>query len=439
MNEDIFGSGFWHWYVEHQPLPPDADAALREQALAVLTESVNAGEITTLDGVNSPLARRIQAHQQTPDFEMNSNWILSSQNWACPCCGRSKFQIARTGKNNQIVAKLVVHHDHMSEALNTEFHRAFEQVGTDVAQIDGLRLVERMSRAFAAYEEVLICEDCNNADTEAKKRVGAPLYFSFSIGQIKQFIRCGDHRTHQVDAARCDQVWKAAKPAYELRMKLIRTVAHAAATDTHWYEPYPRGTAMIPVLGSAPRMGDDAILDCVSLDALLAALGPTKQHKPRNLSRWRATPAQNPGRRPPKNFLAMLKSEQPGALAWDGLPPEWACPICKRSKYETVYVQKHGRIIFQPRDNPGRGAWSTASVICNHCSSILMSLKLEVSDQVGFTPRDSYSLVTPEELSRIIIAQPFTAHTIRSAEAQQLVEIARQRCISTVRQQPSTR
>jgi hypothetical protein len=86
--------------------------------------------------------------------------------------------------------------------LKAEFHEAFERAGTDVEQIDGQRLVERTGSAFAAYEEVLVCEDCNNADTEAKKQITAPRFFSFSIGQILSFIRSGDHQPHQVDASR---------------------------------------------------------------------------------------------------------------------------------------------------------------------------------------------------------------------------------------------
>jgi len=431
MNDDrIFQqSRFWHWYAAHQSFNPDEEEALRLEALGVLVDSVSAGEILSLDGVDSPLSQRIKAHHQLPDFEMNSHWIGSAQTWTCPCCARSKFLIARVGRKNQILAKLVIHHDHMGEALSSAFHAAFEKAGTDTAQIEGQRLVERMGRAFAAYEEVLVCEDCNNADTEAKRLLSTPPSFSFSIGQIRQFIRYGDHRAHEVDASLAAKIWQAARPAYELRMKLIRAVAHAAATDTHWYEPHARRMDAIPVLGYRRRqMDDDAIQKWVSTESLVDALGPKKKPALRNLSRWRTTipPA---GRPLPPNFLAMLRSEESRARIWDLVPDDWSCPICRRSKHQSTCVGDRGKIGFYIRTNRGHGHWAGATEICNHCSSILMSLKLEISYRVGYTLKDSYSFVGPGELSRIIVARPHSPHVIRSAEAEALVDTIVQRLV----------
>lgn len=422
MNDELFReSRFWRWYDEHRPFAHDEEQALRQEALVVLVESVNAGEITSLDGVDSPLSRRIMAHHQNTNFEMNSHWIGSSQDWICPCCGRSKFQISRIGHKNQILAKLVIHHDHMGEVLAAEFHNAFEQAGTLVEQLEGQRLVERIGNAFAAYEEVLICEDCNNADTGAKKLVSAPRFFSFSVGQIRRFIQCSDHQPHRIDAPTAQAVWREAQPAYELRMKLIRAVARAAATDSHWYEPYARRMDAIPVLGYGERrFGDAAISQWISADSLLHALGPQKKPTRRNLSRWRTVP-QKPGRFPPENFLAMLRSDEVCASIWDAVSSNWRCPICRRSKYETVYVGDRGKISFYVRTNPGRGCWAKADAICNHCDTTLMCLKREICDLVDSPPRDSYGFVSPEELASVILPRPHTPHSVEPAEAQSLV------------------
>lgn len=417
MNDDLLLSQFWRWYRQHRPFGLDERESLRQEALAILIASVNAGEFTGLDGVNSPLSKQIKAHHQCDDFEMNSNWICSSQSWICPCCNRSKFETSRIGKQGQILAKLVVHHDHMSEALKAAFHAEFEAAGTDTAQIDGRLLVERIGVAFAAYQEVLVCEDCNNADTEAKKLASTPAFFSFSIGQIRQFIHSGEHLPHTVDASMAREIWLDAKPAYDLRMKLIRAVARAATTDSHWYEPYAHTMKPIPILGERPW--DDAILEWVSTDALCKALGPEPKAKARNLSRWR-TVAQKPGRPLPKNFLAMLRSGGPRALIWDSLADTWHCPICHRSKQETVYV-KEGKVVFHPNSNSSR-SWPAAPTICGHCTSVLMSLKLEICAAIGTTLRDSYGIVTPQELAAIIVARPHSPHLIRYAEAANLVD-----------------
>lgn len=417
---NFMDSRYWQWYVNHKPFAFEQEQALQREALNVLVESVNAGEITALDGVHTPLSKQIKAHHGLDDFEMNSNWLLSAQDWICPCCMRSKFQISRAGKQGQILAKLVVHHDHMSEAMQAAFHEAFESAGTNVEQVEGLRLVERMGKAFAAYEEVLICEDCNNADTEAKKQVLSPRYFSFSIRQIKQFINIQDHHSHRLDVAKAEQIWREAKPAYELRMKLIHTVAYAAATDTHWYEPYARGTDAIPVLGVRQETGDHAIKQWVSTERLQMELGPRRKLPTANLSRWR-TVSQKCGKPLPDNFLAMLRSDEVRARAWDLVPDGWCCPICMRDKHQTVYVGEKGKIRFYPRTTTAHGKWSGVTTICNHCESTLMSLKLEISKIVGKTPSNNYGFVSPAELAKIITARPHSSHLIQQAEAEELV------------------
>jgi hypothetical protein len=225
-------SRFTKWCIAHQgSYTPLEEIKLRNEAIRVLIESVQAGEITSLDGLGSPLSTQIRNWHGATDFEMNSNWVGSPQDWVCPCCSRSKFQISRIGKQGQILAKLVVHHDHMGEAMKAAFHSAFEASGTHVEQIDGWRLVERLGSGFAAYAEVLVCEDCNNADTEAKKLIGSPEYFSFSIKQIRRFITSCDHSPHQVRQELAELAWDETKHGYKLRMQLIHTVARAAATD----------------------------------------------------------------------------------------------------------------------------------------------------------------------------------------------------------------
>ena len=412
---------FLRWCIEHPgPYPPSEEIELRKEATAVLAESVKAGDITSLDGAESPLSERIRAQHGVADFEMNSNWVGSSQDWICPCCGRSKFQVSRVGKKGQILAKLVVHHDHMGEAMKAAFHSAFEAAGTRVEQIDGWRLVERMGEAFAAYAEVLVCEDCNNADTEAKKVVGSPSYFSFSIGQIRRLIRSGDHRPHLVEPAKAEEVWAEAEPAYKLRMKLIGAVARAAATDAHWYEPHARAVEPIPVFGFARRSVEPEIVRWASADPLLRTLGANTRVCAPNLSRWRQV-AQKPGKPLPANYLAMLRTEESHGRSWEALPEDWCCPICHRSKHELVYIGEQGKVIFAMRLVTARGAWASLTRICNHCESTLMSLKWEAAQRAGKAARDSYGFVEPAELSRIIIARPHSAHAIRGKEAQELL------------------
>lgn len=415
MIDDLLDSRFWRWTLAQKPDTVEEAQSQRQEALAILVASVNAGEVSCLDGVNSPMSLAIKKHHRVDDFEMNSNWIGSAQDWFCPCCNRSKFQITRIGNKGQILAKSVVHHDHMGDALKNAFHTAFEAAGTNVEQNEGHRLVERIGGAFAAYEEVLVCEDCNNADTNAKKLVGSPAYFSFSLSQIARFIGPKNHQPHEVDKATAQRVWSEAMPAYELRMQLIRTVAHAAATDTHWYEPHARPSQAVPVLGLASRAGDSTILKWVSYTDLVKALGPKKKEAIRNLSRWR-TVVQKLGRAPPLNFLAMLRSESVFARCWDSVAEGWCCPTCKRSKSAIVYVADRGAVSFYVKSISGRGQWAGLT-ICNQCDGVLTNFKWEVEAQSGSKLSHFYRLVSPAELMSIIDARPHSPHLIRQKEA----------------------
>src|SRR5690606_34534810 len=73
----------------------EAETAQRTRALELAIQCINDGTLTLLDGPDSPLSRRIKLHHGLNAFEMNSNWIGTAQDWQCPCCGRSKFEISR--------------------------------------------------------------------------------------------------------------------------------------------------------------------------------------------------------------------------------------------------------------------------------------------------------------------------------------------------------
>jgi rubredoxin len=420
-SEVVLGNRYAYWYELHRR---DFDHELSAEALEMVAGAVEAGEITTLDGVRSPLSRRIAAHHGIDMFEMNSNWACSPQSWECPCCQRNKFQVSRPGSKGQILAKLVIHHDHMGEALRVAFLKAFREAGTDTAQIDGSRLVDRMSKAFAAYQEVLLCEDCNNADAKAKKLLGSPSFFSFSASQIRGFIRSSDHRPHEIDSDRAWQMWSSAKDAYELRMRLIADVSYAAATNSHWFEAQPRNSQAIPVFGERKGFSGDSIIEqWVSSESLAVVLGRNTSVTTPNFSRWRTEKALSI-RSLPHNFLAILCSNQHHAQAWDALSGDWHCPICKRSKQDTVEVGAGGKLGINHKGGPGKGAWASVHRFCNHCFSVFSALKREVTQILGVAGHsyDAYAMVSPVDIANIITARANSPHKVKDDLAKQLVD-----------------
>lgn len=270
----------------------DDIVARRARALELAIQCINDGTLTLLDGPDSPLSRRIKSHHGLEAFEMNSHWIGCAQDWQCPCCDRNKFELSRPGNKGQILAKLVVHHDHMSDALKAAFSKVFVVSGTDRPTDTGLPMVERMAGAFAAYDPVLVCEDCNNADSAAKAllsqhdKIGLK-HQSFSIGQIRQFILCRPHSPHQIDEDKLKGLWVTVRPAYIARMKLIYQVAKATVTQDHWYESYPLGFVPVPTLGNCHNHRAQRGFEWLSADALQRALKQDTVAHRSNRSRWR--------------------------------------------------------------------------------------------------------------------------------------------------------
>lgn len=408
-------SRFGEWSRSHQPKDSAPGDEYRE-GLQLLVECVNSGEINNLDSQNSPVACEIVAIHGDRRFEMNSNWVGSPQGWVCPCCKRTKVQISRIGKKGQILAKSVIHHDHMEDVLEEAFNAAFVDAGTSIEQVDGKKLIDNMSSAFGAYEAVLVCEDCNNADTLAKKVLAIPREFSFSIGQIREFIKPRDHQPHLIDESQAQAAWEAAKSAFVLRMRIIKAVAKAAATDAHWFEPHPQKFEPIPVYGYGNQR-IAVISNWFSSDVVINALGmQTRVSKP-NVSRWRDGSVKK-SRALPVNFLALLKSVEYKATNWDSFPDDWCCPICHRSKTQIVYVGDKGEIRFHV---PATGkAWRDTPRICTHCFKVLIALKTEVKEHVGDF-QDSYSFVSPSELAAIIHPRPHADHRVLTTEAKTLL------------------
>lgn len=107
-------------------------------------------------------------------------WREIEDAWACPGCGRSKYQIMRWTKRFPRsptafmgwVAALHRHHDH--------------GVGIDY-------------RRPARFAQTVICDQCNAADGAAKRRLKLPSTFSFAPGEIARFVRATPHGKHVLD------------------------------------------------------------------------------------------------------------------------------------------------------------------------------------------------------------------------------------------------
>ena len=117
-------------------------------------------------------------------------WRSLGETWRCQGCGRSKFEIMRwtwrTPHGREPfwgwMAGLHTHHDHA---------QGYVDVGR------------------GRFHEVVICDQCNSADAQAKRRLGLPPDFSFTPSEIRQFVTAESHGKHQIDYERARGIYES--------------------------------------------------------------------------------------------------------------------------------------------------------------------------------------------------------------------------------------
>lgn len=149
-----------------------------------------------------PLGRRVPTMDEYLQYDgahCRNLWRSLSEDWECPGCGRTRFQIMRwtkryrdkdpkTGRSVDPymgwMAALHEHHDHGVDDLP-------------------YLLQDRAER----FPRTVICDHCNAADGRVKRLLKLPRDFSFSPEEIRQFVRVTPHAGHELDLARARDVY----------------------------------------------------------------------------------------------------------------------------------------------------------------------------------------------------------------------------------------
>ena len=128
-----------------------------------------------------------------------SKWRAIDDNWECPACGRTKFEILAWTKKIWYPgigpdprkpymgwkAVLHVHHDHMADGVGSPPPR---------------------------FTEVLICGHCNGVDAAVKRKFDNVMNpkFSFSPAEIRQFIVAKPHSGHMIIFSKALEIYESA-------------------------------------------------------------------------------------------------------------------------------------------------------------------------------------------------------------------------------------
>jgi hypothetical protein len=87
----------------------------------------------------------------------------------------------------------------MKDLLVKKFERISAGLDRVVANESAKEFAKRSASMISAYDNMVICQDCNNADAEAKRLAGAHSSFSYSPNEIKAFIIVAPNKEHEID------------------------------------------------------------------------------------------------------------------------------------------------------------------------------------------------------------------------------------------------
>jgi len=202
-----------------------------------LLEFIQDNELWGLDSEYSGRSQALVKKHGAKGMDLNHWWVITPESWICPSCQRGKPDIVRVNKHGYLTGHLHEHHDHMSDFVEKEFTRISESKDIVVADLMAKRFVTRTAFALSAYDNTVLCSDCNAADAKAKSLLGAPGEFSFSPGDIAQFIQVHPNREHGINVEVARQVWNDNKETFKIRKNLVRQIAEIGASNRHWYQP----------------------------------------------------------------------------------------------------------------------------------------------------------------------------------------------------------
>lgn len=115
------------------------------------------------DSIHIPTAEEYSAVRA----ERRGLWVELSEDWRCPVCGRTKFEILRYGVARSSDGKI---HRRWKGSLHRHHDHGGEWNGIEV-----------------------ICGDCNMADGLAKRCLSLPKDWSFSVAELREFVTCIPH------------------------------------------------------------------------------------------------------------------------------------------------------------------------------------------------------------------------------------------------------
>lgn len=347
---------------------------------------------------------------------LNKWWVMTPTDWSCPSCNRKKSEIVRINKNNYLTCQLHEHHDHMVDVVKKLFEQYSIVRNHIIADEHSERFAIKAAFSLSAYDNTIVCFDCNKADADAKKIVKAHLSFSFSPREISEFVKATPNTEHTIDEALAMQVWERVKPVFEMRMEFAEKFARIASENRNWYQRSEQSAREIE--RHAKWLLEYNGLYEIDKYEPIRLLYNTEHFKGEKGS-WRRKRAYANKKKPSQNELSHLIATR--GKFWERYPENWVCPCCSRRKYDCIRPSKKNSWIFEVKTVPLFLADEMAFdqnhlPMCVDCIDAAMNLGREVLELAGKSGLLAHpsAVISLDELTKSVIARAHSRHDFRN-------------------------
>ncbi|PWW35226.1 hypothetical protein DFO83_1096 [Idiomarina loihiensis] len=404
----------------------------RFYSVSELKEFFSTGGNPLFDAEFSVQTQQIVDDLGAKGAHLNKWWVSTAMGWECPSCRRKKPQIAKLDSRGYASCQLHEHHDHMKDIVRTMFEEASSVKEHVVANELAERFAIRTSYAISAYDNTVICSDCNKADGLAKIKCNAHQNFSFSPSEIAHFVKPKANQEHELDIQAASVIWQKNIDIFSKRMKLAKYIAELAASNSHWYQP-SKPTAKQTERTAAflfNRCGLNALH--WEPEKLLYNTMPFKGHH----SSWRERIKPQIKSKPSKGQIAHLSNTR--GRSWVSYSEDWTCPCCERCKYDCLKPSKKNPWVFEVKTirthSNERDSYIYDIKVCNECFNAANHLGREAIEEVKekMPSVDVYyphNLVSFDELKSVISPRAHSSHIIDNTLADKIVVLAIKRII----------
>jgi hypothetical protein len=374
-------------------------------------------EFPNRDGAWHGQTTAILQTMESDRLDLNLNWAEQPASYVCPCCQRTKPQLAKKTRAGVILCRLDEHHDHLTDYIQSEIRA---ELGSDwvrqVAENAG-HIGHACSELVRRFTPSILCIDCNAADGAAKGRLPEiHRFFSFSPAEIARFIAITPNREHRVDLEAARGVWMEVRAEFEDRLALADVLRSRLAAGR-----------LSQSVGNVPPRGSSQSLQLRPLYFIHNQVGRTPGAfgaVQADLSAFEARSVSRAGvaSRPPRPRKAadvaptdadVESHGGSGALRyWQGVVPGWRCIACSRSRREILRHSRKGKKRWSGRlwkhqefritDLPDSGPFidgHETHLLCGDCVDVERGVKQrqpELSDTLSFLQiNEIAAVITP--------------------------------------------